>query len=321
MRIAVLLAAAPATWAWTAGRSSTAPLTNAELLRPAREALGRGDAADALALLELAAVALPGDAEVEALLGRAHLLAGHPLTALRHVEQAMAAGNGGPKLLLDLGLASWELNRVEVAERAFRDALAAGGGAAADHQLGRLLLWQGRHAEALEHLQTAARSHPADVDLALDLAGALVGVGRSAEALLAYRELARRAPELPGVRYRIARLLLRAGQRAEAAAELTAYRSLLDQQRERLRTEGLTRARLDQAWDLYRRGQTREALSLFAAQPESVESLSGIAYSQSAIGDHAAAALALERAVTLAPERQDLRMALSEERLAAARRP
>lgn len=289
-------------------------------MQAARQALAQGDAPGAVALLEKAAAARPGNAQIEELLGTAYLQAQRAQAALLHFERARQAGAGGAELFLDLGLASWELNRVAEAERAFRDALATGGGAAAAHQLGRLLVWQGRYAEALEYLQQAARIHPGDVDLALDLGSALGGAGREADALALYRELVGRAPELPRLRYRLARALRQAGQAAAAEAELEVYRSLLARERERLRTEGVARARLDEGWDLYRSGRASQALVLFEALPESVESLCGIAFSQSALGAHAAAATALERAVTLAPDRNDLRMALAEERLAAEKR-
>jgi tetratricopeptide (TPR) repeat protein len=292
-----------------------------ELLLAAREALARRDSAGALAVLERAEAALPANAEVEALLGLAHLLATHPQAALDHFARAQAAGASAAMVRLHTGTALWQLNRIEEAERAFRDALAAGGGSSAAQQLGRLLLWQGRYVEALAALEEAAQGLPADVDLGLDLARALENVGRRDEALARYRELAAREPALLEVHYRLARAMLARGDHGGAAAELAIYRQLDERRAQSQQQELLVRARIDHGWDLYRRGRASEALPVFEALPESAESLCGIGFARSALGDHAAAAAALERAVTLAPDRQDLRLQLAEERLAVGKTP
>jgi tetratricopeptide (TPR) repeat protein len=286
-----------------------------------KAALARQDAATAVTAFERAAAVLPGDAAVEELLGEAKLLARRPKEGLAHFERARALGSGGPKILFLLATALWEVDRLDEAELAFRQSLSVGGGDTIKQQLGKLLMFVGRYGEALEYLEAAARRRPEDLDLALDLANALAGAGRQGQALELSRQLVARKPDVPEVHYRLARALLRSGDRAGAQAELDTYRALFGRRMLRQREEGELRARLDMGWDLFRRGRPTEALALFQSLPESVESLCGLAFSRSASGDHPGAVRALERAVTLAPSREDLRRALAEERLAAEDSP
>jgi tetratricopeptide (TPR) repeat protein len=295
--------------------------TLARLLDAGRQAIDQGSYPAAIAALEEAARLAPASAEVHALLGKAYLRDRKAHPAAAHLEKAMAAGVDDPNTLLQLGAAWWELKRTADAERTFRRVLDSGSGTlVALQQLGRLLLFEGRAADALEPLRRAVALRPEDVDLRLDLAAALEGAGQKTEALAAYRDAVQKAPELPRARYGLARLLLRAGERDAAARELEVYQRLVADQKERTRQEGLARARLDQGWSLFQSGRAREAAEIFASLPETVESLSGLAFSRSGLGDHRGAAQALERAVALAPEREDLRLVLAEERLAAERK-
>jgi tetratricopeptide (TPR) repeat protein len=292
------------------------------LLDAGRQAIEQGRYPAAIAALEEASRLAPGSAEVHGLLGKAYLRDRKAHPAAAHLEKAVAAGAQDPDTLLHLGAAWWELKRTAEAERLFRRVLDAGAAPlVAAQQLGRLLLFQGRAAEALDPLRRAAALRPEDVDLRLDLATALEEAGKETEALAAFREAVRKAPELPRARYGLARLLLRTGQRSAAAQEMDAYHRLLTAQLERTRQEGLARARLDQGWSAFQAGRHREALEIFASLPETVEALSGLAFSRSRLGDHRGAAQALERAVALAPEREDLRLVLIQERLAAERQP
>jgi tetratricopeptide (TPR) repeat protein len=124
------------------------------------------------------------------------------------------------------------------------------------------------------------------------------------------------APELARARYGLAQRLQRSGRRDEAAREMETFRRLTQADQERVRQANLERARLDQGWELLRGGKAREAEALFSQLGPNAEALSGVAFSRSAAGDHRGAVAALEKAVTLAPERDDLRRALDEERLA-----
>jgi tetratricopeptide (TPR) repeat protein len=295
----------------------------ARLVEDGQRQLESGSYSEAVASLEAAARLAPASAEVCSMLGRAYLLDRQARPAAASLERALELESQDPRTALYLGSASWELGRLDEAERRFRQALASKSGAAtliALQQLGRLLLFQGRSAEALDPLQRAAVLLPDDVDLQLQLAQALEGIGgegKPDEALAAYRKAVALAPELARARYGLAQRLQRAGQRDEAAREMETFRRLTRAEQESVHRSNLERARLDRGWELLRGGKAGEAEALFAQLGESPEALSGVAFSRSAAGDHRGAAAALEKAVVLAPERDDLRRALDEERMAA----
>jgi tetratricopeptide (TPR) repeat protein len=292
----------------------------AQLVEAGRRHLEAGRHSDAVASLEAAARLAPGSPEVQSMLGRAYLLNHQARPAAASLERAVELGSQDPRTNLYLGSASWELGRLDVAEQQFRQALGSKSGAAALialQQLGRLLLFQGRAADALDPLRRANVLLPDDVDLQLQLAQALDGAGKPDEALAAYRQAVTLAPELARARYSLAQRLQRSGKRDEAAREMEVYRRLSQADQERVRQANLERARLDQGWELLRGGKAREAEALFSQLGQNAEALSGVAFSRSAAGDHKGAVAALEKAVTLAPERDDLRRALDEERLAA----
>ncbi len=292
----------------------------AQLVDAGRRDLEAGRHFEAVASLEAAARLAPRSPEVQSLLGRAYLLNHQARPAAAALELALELGSQDPRTSLYLGSASWELGRLDVAERQFRQALASGSGAAALialQQLGRLLLFQGRNADALDPLRRATVLLPDDVDLQLQLAQALEGAGKADEALAAYRKAVAMSPELARARYSLAQRLQRSGHKEEAAKEMETFRRLTAVNEERVRKANLERARLDQGWELLRGGQSKEAEALFGQLGENVEALSGVAFSRSAAGDHKGAAAALEKAVALAPDREDLRRALDEERMAA----
>jgi tetratricopeptide (TPR) repeat protein len=295
-----------------------------QLLESGRQHLEAGRLPEAVASLEAAARLAPASPEVLSMLGRAYLLNHQARPAAASLERAVELGSLDPRTNLYLGSASWELGRLDVAERQFRQALGSKSGAAALialQQLGRLLLFQGRAADALDPLRRAAVLLPDDVDLQLQLAQALEGAGKADEALAAYRKAATMAPELARARYSLAQRLQRSGRRDEAAREMETFRRLTQADQERVRRANLERARLDQGWELLRGGKAGEAEALFSQLGQNAEALSGVAFSRSAAGDHKGAAEALQKAVALAPERDDLRRALDEERLAEGGKP
>lgn len=302
----------------------------AQLLDAGRRHLEAGRHFEAVASLEAAARLAPRSPEVQSLLGRAYLLNHQARPAAAALELALELGSQDPRTSLYLGSASWELGRLDVAEQQFRRALESRSGAAnliALQQLGRLLLFQGRAADALDPLQRATVLLPEDVDLQLQLAQALDSIGdkgdkgKADEALAAYRKAVTMAPDLARARYSLAQRLQRSGRKEEAAGEMEAFRRLTAANEERVRRANLERARLDQGWELLRGGKAKEAEALFSQLGENVEALSGVAFSRSAAGDHKGAAAALEKAVALAPDREDLRRALDEERMAEGGKP
>jgi tetratricopeptide (TPR) repeat protein len=299
----------------------------AQLVDFGRQHLEAGRNAEAVASLEAAARLAPGSSEVQSLLGRAYLLNHQARPAAAALEKAVELGSEDPRTNLYLGSASWELGRLDVAEQQFRRALESKSGTAALialQQLGRLLLFQGRAADALDPLQRATVLLPEDVDLQLQLAQALDSIGdksKADEALAAYRKAVTMAPDLARARYSLAQRLQRSGRKEEAAKEMETFRRLTAANEERVRSANLERARLDQGWELLRGGKPKEAEALFTQLGGTVEALSGVAFSRSSAGDHRGAATALEKAVALAPDREDLRRALDEERMAGGGKP
>ena len=259
----------------------------------------------------------PGDAALAALLGRARLLAQDHGGAVEALEKAVSLGEGGGATRLYLAAALWESGRPGDAEPIYRELAESTGAFTALHQYGRLLVWQGREAEAVPFLERAAAAREDAVDVLLDLASAHEGASRFADALDAYRRAATARPESTRARYGLARLLARTGEVEAARREMETYRRLQAAVQERTRREGLERARLDRGWELLDAGRREEARAHFAELEESPESLAGRAQAAAALGDHAAAVDALERALELAPERDDLRRLLFAQRLAA----
>jgi cytochrome c-type biogenesis protein CcmH/NrfG len=228
--------------------------------------------------------------------GREAVLAREFVRGAEALERALELGDTDPRTRLYLGAALWETGELERSEAVYREALAAAGpgrGAFLPlHQLGRLLLWQGRADEAVAPLERAVRLSPSAADTQLALARALSESGRGDDALAAYRRAVELAPDSFHAHWGLAQELLRAARegdasaRAEAAQVLETYHELYRADQLRTRETGLLDAQL-------------AAADLALAR-----------------GDREAAVAALERAVALAPERQDLALLLAEQRLA-----
>ena len=259
----------------------------------------------------------PRAATLRVALGRALMLDQHFGGAAEQLAVGLELGGGsGPGVAgiqVYLGLAQWESGQVDEAEATLR-AVAQTGSALGRHQLGRVLLWKGSYDEAITLLATVAEARPASADAQLDWARALEGAGELAQALVAYERVIELAEDRYPPHYNRARLLMRLGRREEAEVEMARYHRLYSQSQERLRDEGRVRARLDRGWELLAQHQPLRAEELFARLGDHVDALVGLSLARSARGLHMDAVASLERAVTLAPDRQDLRLMLAEER-------
>ena len=172
--------------------------------------------------------------------------------------------------------------------------------------------------EAFPELEAAARLDPKSAGLQLDLGRACETLGKLDEAEAAYRRAVRLAPNLPRAHYALGRLLLRRGNRPEAETELAIHRQLYERGL-KLVSEAEARAgELDLARARLREGKAAEALALFAALPESADSLLGRAEALSSLGRHAEAVRVLERARALEPEDRSIEPLLAAERSRAA---
>jgi tetratricopeptide (TPR) repeat protein len=276
-----------------------------------------GDYPEAAGTLRRAAALAPESATAHALLGRALVLDQAFAEGASELARAVELGERGVVTRTLLASAWWEDGRLAEAEALLRALAAETGAVSPRHQLGRLLLWEGRYEEAAGILTALARGLRRAPDVELDLAEALEGAGRRQEALAAYRRVAAWEPGRSTAHYRLALLLGRGGEAAAAAREMATFDRLYREEQERVRNEGLARARLERGWELLRGGRAGEAAEHFAALPETVESLRGLALSYAASGRHAEAVSTLERAVSLAPDQGDLRLLLADERLRA----
>ncbi len=280
--------------------------------------MGTGQYEAAAEILAEAAELDPAAARLQALLGKAHLFAQNHLAATAPLERALELGDRSPATRLYLAAALWETGRPGDAEPIYRRLVEeAPGNFVAVHQLGRLLLWQGRAAEAVPQLRRAATLRPTAADAAFDLAQALAAADELDEALAAYRRAVELEPGNFQAHYGMGRVLARRGEQEAARLAIATYQRLYAADQERTRRQSLERARLDRGWELVDRQAYEEAVRHFSSLAESSEALAGLATAYSRLGDHPRAVEHLERAVSLAPERQDLRLMLAEERLAA----
>lgn len=287
----------------------------------AERALAAGRVEEAVAVYRGLVAERPEDARLLANLGRVLALADRYGEAAEVLERAVALGAEDLRTLLFWGSALWESGRPEAAEPVLARAAAAAPGTGAEflaqHQLGRLRLWAGRPEQAAVPLERAVALRPAAADARLDLARALDGAGRTEAAIAAFRQVIELAPESHHARWGLAQALARAGRREEAARELEVYRELYEADQEHTRRVRREEEALQRGWHLLDSGRPAEAEAVFGAMAPGVEALIGLARAAAAQGDAAGAVAALERAVALAPDRQDLRRMLGEARLAA----
>lgn len=308
--------------------AATARTDPEELIASARRALAEERPAQAVELLGRAldtageegetggALAL---GELHALLGRALVRIDDYAEAADHLARAVELGRDDLGTLLFLGSARWEAQRFESAAETLERAVERSGGTSAEflahHQLGRLLLWLGRPSEALGPLERAVEIRPDAFDARLDLARALDRSGASERAVAAYRRALDIVPQSPHAHYGLAQALLRVGERDEAAEALAVYRELYAADQDRTREEFLAEARLARARELFEAGELASAEEIVEGLPEAPLTLEALGRIRAGRGDYAGAVAALERAVALAPDRDDLRQLLAEARL------
>lgn len=267
-------------------------------------ALSRGWPEAAIGLYERAAELAPDRSAIHVGLGRARLEAGQFEGAMRALHRARDLGESGVALDLLEAAAAWETGSPGRAEAIYRD-LAAGSDLARQ-QLGRLLLWSGRPSEAVSRLRDRDGSAPRAPDLRLDLARALEGAGDLEEAERRYRELVEEFPGHTTATYGLGRVLVRQGRREEAGPTLERYRELYLRDQERVRRQGLADGALAAARRRVEQGDPEGALDRLATVEPSPDALALRAAALRALGDVQGARDALERAVALAPDRDDL---------------
>ncbi len=282
--------------------------------------LREGAPAEAASILEVVAFPEPHDSRVDQLLGESLVKSEQHTSALVPLLRARANGNASLEMHLYLATAYWETGNPAAAESELRNGLAASGGDALwHHQLGRLLLWQGRGSEAAMALGKASEQQPNAIDLHFDLGRALALAGDLDAASSVFRSVIEQAPQFSQAYYGLAQLQRRQGQTQEAATTLVTFRRLVEEERLRTRQQGVASARLNHGWDLLRRGESSAAIDHFSALDETAEALRGLASAYDLAGQGDDAIVALQRAVVLAPEDHNLRQLLASQRLAYSR--
>lgn len=281
--------------------------------------LREGRVPGAVALLDAATGYQPESPEGWALIGRAHARNRDYGAAQDALSAAVDLGDTSAGTLVFLGAVLWENGDLAAAEATYKRSLEAGGGGGlARAQLGRLMLWQGRYAEAADTLGLALAVVAPSPDVLFDHAEALRGAGRVEEAIEAYRRVNRVAPEMLRGYYGLAVMLARAGQTQESAAAFARYEELYREDQEWTRVEERNKGEIERARAWIEEGRIDAALAHLGTLEQSADVLVLSAQAHSRAGRKAQALSMLERAVSLDPGRQDLRRMLGEMRMTSS---
>lgn len=284
--------------------------------------LDSGRGREARPFLQAAAAAAPSFSATHYFLGTAMMGDDEFDSAIAEFEQAVRLGDTQLALRLSLAGALWELGRLRESREQYELAIGENDrDPIVLHQLGTLFLWQGKYLEALEVLSEAAQRAAAPGDLLYDLGRALDGSGDLEGALEVSKQVVRLNPDRAQARYQLATLLARSGDPEAAKVQMFQYQRLTREARDRAYAAGRIGAAVAQAAGLAQRGELAAAVEIYRRLPESVETLEGLAKALVALGQHAGAAQALEKALALEPERRDLRLSLARARLAAQQQP
>jgi Tfp pilus assembly protein PilF len=283
------------------------------LVVPAAERwLEAGDYSQAGRVLRAVAEANPETGRVQGLLGRSAALDRQFRAAQGPLERAVALGERDQSTLLLLGSTLWENGSLGKAEEVLSEAAAAAGGdpMLARHQLGRLWLWQGRFEEATTALEEVGRSRPDWPGVGLDRARAYQGAGEFEAARREFDLYLAVHPEDAGALYGSAQVLAALGEREAATEQMRRYQDVRDADRRSVLERGHLEAEIDQALDWLRSGQVQQALEQLEGMPETVEVLTARARIHVRLGQRDEAIASLEDALSLDPERRDLRSEL-----------
>jgi tetratricopeptide (TPR) repeat protein len=197
-------------------------------------AVDRGDYAAAVEHYRTVLAMQPEATRIHGLLAAAHAAAGDSEAASAEralrgdgevalVDPWMAELNAlvaGGRRLIHRGTTAFAAGRLDEAEAAFREAVAADPGDAVAHlNLGSALAGQGRLDEALAELREAIRLEPGSARAHYNLGTLFASLGRDSEAVAEHREALALDPAYRSARLNLANALLRLGRCAEAVGE------------------------------------------------------------------------------------------------------
>ena len=274
----------------------------------------RGDEAEGDRAMEEAIRSSPNDAELHLLYGRALLRRLQFLRAIDELNRVRALGHVDAPFFVALGGAYWESQQMEKARESFEAAVQIDPAYfPARLELGRLLLWTGKPADAAAALREAVRLKEDSPPAQWNLGRALQGSGDLDGAEKAFLRAVELAPRSSRFRYSHGIVLKLLKRPQEAAAEFAQFQKSEDAEQKAQFEASSRRVELNGALDDLRHGRIEQALARFRDLPESVASLEGQAEALSRLGRHRDAIQALERAGVLDPEDNEIRAQIARE--------
>ncbi len=195
---------------------AAAPAASDPALNAARQLLGQGNVASALAALQELARERPSDPEVRSQLAHALLQAGRRDEALTHFEEAARLA---PVTVhrLAFAVALNQAGRTDPAIEQYKVVLSGEPrNEQALQELGSLMNRAGKFAEAVPYLIQAAEVRPGELVVQQDLAWALESSGNLDAAAATYRKVLDSAPQATISRGRLAEVLLKQQKTDEA---------------------------------------------------------------------------------------------------------
>ena len=282
----------------------------------------RGDDAEGDKAMEEAIRVSPNDAELHLRYGRSLLRRLQFFRAIDELNRVRALGRVDAPFFVALGGAYWESQQLDQARESFAAAVQVDPRFfPARLELGRLLLWTGKPAEAAAALREAVRLKEDSPPAQWNLGRALQATGDLEGAEKAFLRAVELAPNASRFRYSHGIVLKLLKRNDEAAAEFDAFKKSQDAEQAALYSSSSSKVELNGALNDLRHGKAQEALTRFQSLPESVASLEGQAEALSQLGRHREAIAALEKASTLAPEDNEIRAQLAREYSEAGDKP
>lgn len=308
------------------------------ILDAARSCLEHGDYVGAERCYRKVLRRRPADAEALYMLGSLRLHAGDSQEAVALLCRALDCGcQRDPAVLENLGTAYLMKGAAGAAERALREAIAAGGTRAVlQMRLGMALAAQDRLEEAEAVLCAAQQQAPLDVDIRIHLGNTLAASGRAEEALECFRRALELSPDNVDILYNIGTLCRNAGRFEEAIGFYSQVLDIAPGHVETLNNLGTVRERtgdVAEAVKLYRRAVAFDPANVHGycnlanalrmqwaleeaerccaraleLQPDFIDGLVNLGNIRFVQGQFNAAIQAYQRTAQLAPEEPELR--------------
>ncbi|MGH9441875.1 MAG: tetratricopeptide repeat protein [Thermoanaerobaculia bacterium] len=273
-----------------------------------------GENAEGDKVMEDAIRESPRDPGLRLHFGRSLLKRLQFLSAIEQLDKVRELSRVDASFFVAFGGAYWESQQTEKAREAFSAAVALDPHFfPARLELGRLLLWTDKPAEAADALREAVRLKEDSAPAQWNLGRALQASGDLPGAEKAFRRAVALAPATSRFHYSLGIALRLLNRPGEADAEFEQFKKSQEAEQRATYESSSRRVELNGAVNALRHGSFEEALSRFQSLPESVPMLEGQAEALSRLGRHREAIEALERASALAPEDNEVRAQIASE--------